>query len=81
MVCKVLNRWFINKVEELYTVYNTDIEDKDKDESKDEELAQPLPDFSGRLVTLVSFGLRCVTNCDQPIWRQLQLVHFLHSII
>jgi hypothetical protein len=42
VVYKVLNRWYINKVGELYTMYDTDSEDKDKDEKKDEE---PLPDF------------------------------------
>lgn len=45
MVYKVLNRWFINKVRDLYAVYGTDTGDKDKDEKKGEELAQPLPDF------------------------------------
>jgi hypothetical protein len=45
----------INKVGELYMVYDGNTEDKD--DTKDGELAQPLLDFCGHLATPVSLAL------------------------
>jgi hypothetical protein len=57
----MLNRWYINNVGELYTVYDIDADDEDQDENEDKELAQPLSDFQGCLATLMSLALNCVT--------------------
>jgi hypothetical protein len=35
----MINKWYINKVGELYTLLDSDTEDED------EELAKPLPNF------------------------------------
>jgi hypothetical protein len=60
----MLNRWYINKVWELYTVYDSNTEDEDK------ELAQPSSNHDGHWTTLVTSALCWVTwlelNYSQP---------------